>query len=76
MGIDQEGQGFLIETIDCRDRSRIVTLNCGEIIIKKRKLKLSLPDVLKELQSKLLSLSSNELHLYYEQMSQKKEYNT
>jgi hypothetical protein len=66
-GIGKDGTGFLIEVIDCRDRTTLATENCGVIAIKRRKLKLALPALLKELHSKLVKRDCAELLLSYEE---------
>ena len=66
-GIDKDGTGFVIETIDCRDRTKLPTENCGVIAIKRRKLKLALPALLKELHSRLVDQDCAELLLSYEE---------
>ncbi len=64
-GIDENGTGFVIEAIDCRDRSQLATENCGVIAIKRRKMKLTLPALFKELHSKLVEQDCAELLLSY-----------
>jgi hypothetical protein len=66
-GIDENGIGFVIEAIDCRDRTKLATGNCGVIAIKRRKLNLALPSLLKELHSKLIKEDCGELPLSYEE---------
>ncbi len=64
--VDENGAGVVTEVIDCRDRTRLTTANCGEIVIKRRTMKLELPSSLKELHSRLLDQESGELTLSYE----------
>lgn len=67
-GVNEAGRGYLIDVIDCRDKSRLLTENMGEIKIKKRKIQLTLPELLRELQSKLMKLDCDELSLSYKEM--------
>jgi hypothetical protein len=64
-GVDQTGRGYVIETTDCRDRARLVTENMGEITIKKRKFKLTLPILLRDLLSALCVQDCDDLSLSY-----------
>jgi hypothetical protein len=66
-GTDDDGSGSVIERIDCRDRTKLATENCGVIAIKRRKMKLALPVLLKELHSKLVEQDCAELLLSYEE---------
>jgi hypothetical protein len=66
-GIDEHGIGFVIEAIDCRDRTKLATENCGAIAIKRRKLNLAFPSRLKELHAKLIKEDCDELQLSYEE---------
>jgi hypothetical protein len=66
-GTDEDGSGFAIEVIDCRDRTKLATENCGVIAIKRRKMKLALPVLLKELHSKLVEQDCADLLLSYEE---------
>jgi hypothetical protein len=66
-GIGEDGSGFLIEVIDCRDRTRLATENCGVIAIKRRKMNVALPVLLKELHSKLVEQDCTEFRLSYEE---------
>ncbi|MHB1557647.1 MAG: hypothetical protein ACYC61_09225 [Isosphaeraceae bacterium] len=64
--VDENGAGVVTEMIDCRDRTRLTTANCGDIVIKRRTMKLELPGLLKELHSRLVDQESGELTLSYE----------
>ena len=63
--IDNNGQGIVAETIDCRDETSLLTGNTGEIKIKRRKIELTLPVELQRLQSKLIEFPCDELLLSY-----------
>ena len=67
--VDENGAGVVIEVIDCRDRTRLTTANCGEIVIKRRTMKLELPKLLGELHSRLVEQDHGELLLSYEDVS-------
>ena len=69
--IDKEGADSDIEVVDCRDRTKLTTVNCGEIIIKRRKMSLALPTLFKELHSKLIDQDCAELLLSYEETKRK-----
>jgi hypothetical protein len=66
-GVDEAGRGYVTDVIDCRDKSRLLTENMGEIKIKKRKIHLALPGLLRELESKLTELDCDEISLSYEE---------
>jgi hypothetical protein len=66
-GTDEDGNGSVVEVIDCRDRTTVATENCGVIVIKRRKMKLALPVLLKELHSKLVEQDCASLVLSYEE---------
>jgi len=66
-GTDEDGRGFVIEVIDCRDRTKLATENCGVIAIKRRKMKLALPVLLKAFHSKFVEQDCAELLLSYEE---------
>lgn len=66
-GTDEDGIGYVIEVIDCRDRTKLATSNSGEIVIKRRKVELSLPVLFKELHSKLVEQDCAEVLLSYEE---------
>jgi hypothetical protein len=65
--IDEAGSGYFTETRDCRSLSSLLTENCGEIKIKRRKIELSLPALLRELHSRLLEQDCLEVPLAYEE---------
>ena len=66
-GIDETGTGYLVETMDCREIQSLLSENTGEIIIKKRKVKLTLPSLLHDLKSRLTTLDCKELSLSYKE---------
>ena len=54
------------QAIDCRDRTKLATENCGVIAIKRRKTNLALPSLLKELHSRFIKQDCGEIQLSYE----------
>ncbi len=66
-GIDATGQGYLVETIDCRDKRNLLTENTGEIRIKRRKIELTIPGLMADLKSRLNGLDCEELSLSYKE---------
>lgn len=68
-GIDEDGSGFVIDVIDCRNRTTLATENYGEIVIKRRKIELSLLKLFKSLYSKIAEQDCVDVLLVYEEKS-------
>lgn len=73
MLVSGDGTGQDVEVRDCRERKSLVTENMGVIQIKRRKVKLSLPDRFAELHSDLLHAGPVELQLAYEETRSRPE---
>jgi len=65
LGIDETGRGYLVETTDCRDKKSLATANAGEIKFNRRRIELTLPTLMKDLESKLIGQDCAEVTLSY-----------
>jgi hypothetical protein len=64
-GTNALGQGYMVETVDCRHLTSLATENMGEIRIGRRSVKTSLPENLRKLRGFLADQTDDEISLAY-----------